>query len=107
MNRAQCDLLDFLTDELAGLNIRHYNYRDPAEVIAQKQGFQEEDYVGTRCWVLNLWDAGEFPHSYHDSKKGAEVEAAWLLAFGVEEHRVRIEYGWTDEWCQYKPIQSL
>lgn len=125
-------ILDFIADTLSGLNVRLGNYLYPEETLAPEpqcwcharnracecgEGFQSQ-----RAWIVQIWDdgldydmdgnsywddyPGEHPFSYHDSEKGAEVEAAWLIAAGLEPDRLRIEYGWTEEWCN-KPIQSL
>lgn len=126
------DVLDFATDELSGLNVRFYNYLFNEEAApleprcpchARNRACEcGERFIAQRAWIVQVWDdgldydmdgnsyfddyPGEMPHSYHDSEEGAWLAVEKLLALGVEERRLRVEYGWTEEWCG-KPIESL
>lgn len=101
--------LDFIQDVLSGLNVRAYNYLDGEEdqhvarlIEAQDR---ETDPVLIPFAVL-VYDDGldydldgnayfdDYPGDHyasgHRSRKGAEVEAAYLEAAGIESHRISI-----------------
>lgn len=119
--------LDYLTDVLSGLNVRHYNYLDlelAAKIEAERQaryneGYPWESFVPQYCWVVYVWEDGldyddegnayfdsppdEFESSYHLTQRGAEIEAAYLERAGIKASRIRVAEGYQAPY-DYKSV---
>jgi len=110
------DVLGFLADVLAGLNVRHYNY--VAEIIERTYDAYAEELTFAPFAVF-IYDDGmddghfdDFPgdwlHSCFNSRKGAEMEACWLERHGVASNRITIVEGhWLENWeVKNRPIRD-
>jgi hypothetical protein len=108
---------DFLTDVLHGLNVRERFYLDPESQPEQKydpQPYPWENYESVEAWIVEVsYEANEeerWPwdevHSHHRTRRGAEMEAAWLQQYGVESNRIRIYWGWTSDFDYHIPLMD-
>ncbi|MFY4731166.1 hypothetical protein [Nitrospira sp. BLG_2] len=120
--------LDYLTDVLSGLNVRHYNYLDlelAAKLEAERKaaynvGYPWENFVPQYCWTVLVYEDGLdydedgnaywdcppdwFAASYHLTQKGAEQEAAYLEHAGIKSSRIIIQEQWQEQYDYDKPI---
>lgn len=122
--------LDYLTDVLHGLNVRHWNYLDldaQAKLLAEREAERQrwlmpwDTFVPQECWTVLVYDdgldydedgnsyfddyPGEHASSYHRTQRGAEVEAAHLEDAGIAGNRIRVAFQYQDE-CDYNmPIR--
>jgi hypothetical protein len=104
---------DFDQDVLMGLNVRPYNFLILDEAPECDPEYECRDELVLMPFVVEVESSEDddyyhwFPISYHRTRKGAEMEAAWHEdQCPTQAVQVREAY-WAEAWTlDYKPLRD-